>query len=98
MKIKNKFQNLVDKNNLLSFLNPTSKGTHFRDSPPTSQLKNRQIGRIILQFHQIISLFKQLNIKFENKIFLDVGTGNGMIPKLISKYTKVKYTEGIDPF
>ena len=86
MKIKNKFQNLVDKNNLLSFLNPTSKGTHFRDSPPTSQLKNRQIGRIILQFHQIISLFKQLNIKFENKIFLDVGTGNGMIPKLISKY------------
>ncbi len=98
MKKKKKFENLVDKNSLLNFLNPTSRGTHFRDSPPSSQLKTRQIGRIILQFHQIISLFKQLNIKLENKIFLDVGTGNGMIPKLISKYTKVKYTEGIDPF
>ena len=51
MKIKNKFENLVDKNNLLNFLNPTSRGTHFRDSPPSSQLKTRQIGRIILQFH-----------------------------------------------
>ena len=98
MKIKNKFHNLVDKNNLLNFLNPTSRGTNFRDSPPTSQLKKRQIGRIILQFHQIISLFKQLNIKLNNKNFLDVGTGNGMIPKLMSKYTKIKYTEGIDPF
>ena len=98
MNRNNKYNHLVKKSNLINFLNPTSRGTNFRDSPPTSSLKKRQIGRIILQFHQIVSLFKQLNIKLDNKIFLDVGTGNGMVPKLMSKYTKIKYAEGIDPF
>jgi len=98
MNRKYKYKNLISKKNLLDFLSPTSKGTSYRDSPPTSELTTRQMGRIILQFHQILSLLKQLNIKFENKNFLDIGTGNGMIPKLVSKYTNIKYTEGIDPF
>lgn len=89
---------LVNKNNLLKFLNTTTKGTFYWESKPSSSLSNAQIGRIILQFHQILAIFKLLKINLKGKNFLDIGTGNGMIPKLISKYTKVKYTEGIDPF
>ena len=97
-KKKFKYNNLVRQSNLLSFLNPTSKGTKYWESPPKSDLSSRQIGRIILQFHQTVFLFENLGVDFKNKNLLDIGTGNGMIPSLISKFTKIKYSDGIDPY
>jgi len=92
------YHHLVNKNNLIKFLNPATKGTFYWQSKPSSNLSNAQIGRVILQFHQIVSILKLLKINLKEKNFLDIGTGNGMIPKLISKYTQIKYTHGIDPF
>ena len=47
---------------LLNFLTPTSKGTKYFDSPPPSDVNRRQIGRMLLQVHQVLSIFKSLNI------------------------------------
>ena len=83
---------------LLDILNPTSKNTKYYEPPPEKKISNIQIGRIILQVHQIISLLNNLGYKFKNKTFLDIGCGNGMIPRLISSLTEIKYSFGIDPF
>lgn len=87
-----------EKKYLLNLLNPTSKNTKYYDSPPEGKITNIQIGRIILQVHQIINLINNLGYEFKNKTFLDVGCGNGMIPRLISSLTSIKYCYGIDPF
>ena len=94
---KNKFEVNIKKN-LLAFLNYTSKGTNYWDSPPTSNPTKYQFGRVLLQIHQLIFFTKILNIKFDNKNFLDVGTGNAMIPKLIQQLANTKNSIGIDPY
>lgn len=86
------------KNFLIKFLNPTSKDTKYYDVPPDKNLSKIQYGRILLQIHQILFLLKSLNFSLRNKKFLDIGTGNGMIPKIISLITPIKKTVGIDPF
>jgi len=87
-----------NKKYLLNILNPTSKNTKYFDPPPKGKITNLQIGRILLQVHQIIFLVNNLGFSFKNKTFLDVGCGNGMIPRLISSLTKIKYSYGIDPY
>ena len=87
-----------EKKYLLDILNPTSKNTKYYESPPPGKITNIQIGRIILQVHQILNLVNSLGYTFKNKNFLDVGCGNGMIPRLISSLTNIKKTYGIDPF
>ena len=89
---------IKNKKYLLDILNPTSKNTKYYESPPKGKISNIQIGRIILQVHQILNLVNNLGYSFKNKTFLDIGCGNGMIPRLISSLTKVKYSYGIDPF
>lgn len=86
------------KKNLKDFLNPTSKNTKYYESPPNGKITSFQYGRILLQIHQLFSIFTRLNINLKNKIFLDIGTGNGMIPKLLSSFSDVKECYGIDPF
>mgnify|MGYP001158264970 CR=1 FL=1 len=86
------------KNHLVKFLNPTSRGTKYYDVPPDKNITKIQYGRILLQIHQILHLFKSLNVSLINKKFLDIGTGNGMIPKIISLITPIKLAVGIDPF
>ena len=87
----------VNRNNLIPFLTPTSKGTKWYDAPPSDQITNRQIGRIILQFHQVASVIKEFG--YDKKIdFLDIGTGNGLLPFLISKYLNCNSSTGIDPY
>ena len=34
----------------------------------------------------------------KNLKFIDIGTGNGILPELISKYCKCKISHGIDPY
>ena len=100
-KFKDNFGNVFEvnvKNNLLKFLNPTSRGTKYYDVPPDKSLTKNQYGRIFLQVHQILHLLSSLGFDFKNKKFLDVGTGNGMIPRILSSIAEFKKTVGIDPF
>jgi len=39
---------------LLPLLSPTTKGTHYWESPPSFAITDRQRGRMILQLHQIL--------------------------------------------
>lgn len=95
-KINNKKFAVNLKKYLLNFLTPTSKGTKYYDSPPPGKIENRQLGRIFLQCHQILNILNSLKIS-NRKNFLDIGTGNGMIPRIISLCTNLK-TLGIDPY
>lgn len=81
-----------------SFLSPTTKGTNARDTPPAGGLSERQIGRVLLQVHQIISFFSQLGIDLEGKVLHDIGTGNGLIPRLLLDLTSLASAVGSDPF
>ena len=87
-----------EKKYLLDILNPTSKNTKYFEAPPPGKITNIQIGRIILQVHQIINLVNSLGYTFKNKNFLDIGCGNGMIPRLISSLTEANKSYGIDPY
>ena len=83
---------------LLPFLNPTSPGTNYWDPPPAGVVHARQHGRVILQLHQLIDLIGRSNIDTKGKKFLDIGMGNGMIPRLILEFTDLGSAVGIDPF
>ena len=83
---------------LLKTLTPTSKNTNWYDPPPENKITQRQIGRLILQFHQVSNFINQFHDKKKPLKFLDVGTGNGILPELVSKYCKSKISHGIDPY
>ncbi len=48
----------VDDKYLQPFLSPTAKNTHFRESPPASEISERQKGRVLLQIHQMLKYVK----------------------------------------
>ncbi len=83
---------------LLPFLNPTSPGTNYWDSPPPGTAHARQRGRILLQLHQLIDLLRRAGIDTRGKRMLDIGTGNGMIPRLMLEFTELGSAVGIDPY
>lgn len=83
---------------LFPALSKTSEGTAYWDSPPDAEISQRQLGRIILQVHQILDIFKSLGISTKDKNFLDIGTGNGMIPRLMLELSDLKEAIGSDPF
>ena len=81
---------------LFPFLSPTSPGTQYWVSAP-GKLTERQIGRICLQVHQLVEKIKKT--KNSNIIsFLDIGTGNGFIPRLLPFFTDLEISHGCDPF
>ena len=88
----------VDDRFLLPFLNPTSPGTNYWDPPPPGEITERQMGRVLLQIHQILGLIDQIGLDLKDKRFLDIGTGNGMIPRLLLTYTDLEQAVGADPF
>lgn len=83
---------------LLPFLNPTSPGTQYWESPPPGVANDRQRGRILLQLHQFVDLMRRTGIETRGKRLLDIGTGNGMIPRLMLEFTDLGSAVGIDPF
>lgn len=83
---------------LLSVLSPTSDGTNYWESPPPSPVSDRQRGRMILQVHQILDILISLNELKGKKNFLDIGTGNGMIPRLMLELSNIDEAVGTDPF
>ena len=89
----------VDKKKyLLNLLSPTTKGTKYFEPKPPGKITKIQVGRIILQCHQILSIFKSLNISLKNKKMLDIGTGNGMVPRVMLEISDIKEALGTDPF
>lgn len=86
---------------LLSFLNPTQEGSEYYSSPTKTSIEGltvREINRIVKQVFEIYKILeKNLDIE-ENLRFLDVGTGNGMVPKLLCEVRDKVYAHAIDPF
>ena len=90
---------------LLPFLSPTSPGTNYWDSPTEAKIEGlgeREVSRIVAQVDEILKIIHKTNYLFDknqdNITLLDVGTGNGMVPKLISSINKKVLATGIDPF
>lgn len=83
---------------LLPFLNPTSPGTNYWDSPPPGTALDRQRGRILLQIHQLADLLRRAGIATGGKSLLDIGTGNGMVPRLMLEFSDLGSAIGIDPY
>lgn len=85
---------------LIPFLNPTSPGTNYWDPPPakSKEVLRRQDGRILLQLHQLIDLLRRTGTNLDGRSLLDIGTGNGMIPRLMLEYTDLGAAVGIDPY
>lgn len=85
---------------LLPFLNPTSPGTNYWDSPPANNkpLLLRRYGRAMLQLHQLIDILERCQISLKDKVLLDIGTGNGMIPRLMLQFSDLKAAVGVDPY
>lgn len=82
---------------LFPFLSPTSEGTKFWESQPEGELTRRQIGRICLQVHQLVERIKKSS-STDNLKFLDIGTGNGFIPRLLPYFLPINVSHGCDPF
>ena len=97
-KINNKKLPINKRKYLLNLLNPTTKGSYYYQQTPNMEISKKQIGRVILQCHQMLSLFKSLNISLKNKKMLDIGTGNGMVPKILLEISELKEAVGTDPF
>ena len=95
---KNNIFSVNKKKYLLNFLTPASSGTNYWDSPPKSEPNKRQFARVLLQIHQLVFFMNLFKIDMRGKNFLDVGTGNGLIPRLVDEFFQVKNSYGIDPY
>lgn len=83
---------------LLPFLSPTSPGSQYWEGPPPGAASDRQRGRILLQLHQVLDVLERSGIDLAGKSLLDIGTGNGMIPRLILEFSGLSKAVGVDPF
>ncbi len=88
----------VDERYLFVALSPTSAGTNYWDPPPPSALNDRQRARILLQTHQIVQAFRLAGVPTAGKHLLDIGTGNGMVPRLLLEISDLGRATGVDPF
>lgn len=88
----------VDDEFLFSALSPTTPGTHYRSPPPPGEVTERQQGRMLLQIHQTLHLFKEFQIDLEGKNLLDIGTGNGLVPRMLLELSGLKSAVGSDPY
>lgn len=79
-------------------LSPTSPGTNYWDPPPPGELTDRQRARILLQCHQIIDVCRTVGFDPAGKRLVDIGTGNGFVPRLLLDLTGLKQAVGTDPF
>ena len=98
IKINTKNFKVDIKENLLKFLTPTTPGTKYYDSPPERTINKFEKGRILLQTNQFLYLMNSIGYNLKNKSLLDVGTGNGIVPRLILNFTNLRKCDGTDPF
>ena len=83
---------------LLPFLTPTSPGTHYWEPPPAGPMVDRQRGRVLLQLHQALALLAQCGVDLSGRRLLDIGTGNGLIPRLMLEFSELESAVGEDLF
>jgi hypothetical protein len=83
---------------LLPFLTPTSPGTNYWDSRPQGPIIDRVLGRSLLQLHQALHFFKSCGGELQGKKFLDIGTGAGMLPRLMLEFSDIESAVGVDPY
>lgn len=83
---------------LFSALSPTSPGTNYWEPPPPGELTDRQRARILLQCHQIVDMFRAVGADLNGKRLVDIGTGNGFVPRLLLDLTGLAEAVGADPF
>jgi len=88
----------VDEKYLVPFLKPAAPGTNFWDLPPPGAKPLRHRGHCILQVHQILHFFKVFNVELSGKALLDIGTGNGMVPRLLLALSDIGLAVGADPY
>ena len=88
----------VSEANLLPFLTPTSQGTEWYESPPGGIVTDRAIGRCLLQFHQLAEFSQPVRQRHGTLKFLDIGTGNGMLPQLVADHLGAEISVGLDPY
>lgn len=83
---------------LLPFLSPTSPGTQYWDSPPPGPITDRARGRVVLQLNQVLQILRKCGVALEGKRLLDIGTGNGLIPRLMLEFSPIESAVGVDPY
>lgn len=88
----------VDDKYLFAALSPTSPGTNYWDPPPPGPITERQRARILLQIHQLLDLLGSLGVDLEGKRLCDIGTGNGLVPRLLLEFSDLEEAVGADPF
>lgn len=88
----------VNEDYLFRALSPTTPGTKYWEGPPPAPLSERNKGRILLQIHQFLSLFRTYGIDLAGKSLVDIGTGNGLVPSVLLALTELKSAIGADPY
>jgi len=83
---------------LLPFLTPTSPGTQYWEPPPSGPMTDRQRGRVVLQLHQALALLSQCGVELKGRRLLDIGTGNGLVPRLMLEFSELEAAVGEDLF
>ena len=83
---------------LYDVLSTTTEGTKYWEAPPAGELTERQVGRILLQVHQIIDILNSLGVELDGSSFLDIGTGNGLVPRALLALSGLNYAQGVDPY
>ena len=90
-----------EKKYLLPFLTSTTKGTNYYETPYHIGISKDYLADKLLQLHQFLDIIKSLGIKSNNKSFIDIGTGNGLMPKFLlmtSSFSKVLGTDKYAPY
>ena len=90
-----------EKKYLVPFLTSTSKGTNYFETPKNIGIKNDYLADKLLQLHQFLDILNSLGIKTNKKSFIDIGTGNGLIPKFLlmtNYFSNVLGTDKYSPY
>tara|TARA_B100000989_G_scaffold21727_1_gene14258 strand:- start:26192 stop:27238 length:1047 start_codon:yes stop_codon:yes gene_type:complete len=85
-----------EKKYLIPFLTKTKKGTNYYDIPINLAVKKEYYAEKLCQFHQLIDIFNSIGINLKTKSLIDVGTGNGILPKMLLITNNIKSTLGTD--
>lgn len=88
----------VDDRYLLPILSPTAPGTNYWDPPPPGKISDRQQGRVLLQIHQVIDMLSSFGVDLGGRRLCDIGTGNGLVPRLLLEFSDIAEAVGADPF
>ena len=85
-----------EKKYLLPFLTKSAKNTKYYQTPKTNRVKKEYYAEKLLQYHQFIEMFDSIGVNLQDKSFVDIGTGNGIMPKTLLLTNMVRSVFGTD--